>query len=180
MAKSDTGKILAIIGGLVGVVAVLLSLLVADLAWWQAHVENYLGFIDGTAYINAFAVTSNTGNSETEFLQEGIMILIGSLIFLATSILIIFTAVKEEKTYSILCSIGMIAGLFLFCYGLSLVTDLENIMEGLSGIFGESYTIFWGAVDLGVLGSWSWRLGNGFFIGAVAAGIALIGALISD
>ena len=181
MAKSNTGKILALIGGLVAVVIVLLALIpdLQLLGWWELFGNDIPFLGDEYGYINIFGYTSNTINDEVEFLEEGTLILIGGIIFLVCSLLIIFTAAKEEKTYSILCAIGMIAGIFVFCYGLSTNPNLSDALNLAEDWFAGEGNIFFGSATIfGV--ETTWRIGNGFIIGAVATGMALIGAAIMD
>ena len=169
-------KIVVIIGGIIGIFAAILWLFEPSLGWWEVTVENYLGIFDGAGYTNPFGYSSNTGNNNTEF--YGPLLLIGGILFLSGSSLAIVSAIKEKKSYSILFAFLMIAGLGLYCYGLAVIEDYENILEGLNFLTGEDYTVFFGRENLGVLGVWTWRLGNGFFIAIGAFIITLIGALL--
>ncbi len=179
MAKSDTGKIIALIGGLIGLAAVLASLLVNELGWWQIFGDNIPFFGDQTGFISSFGMTSNTFNSESEFIEEGALLVVGAVIVLISSILIILTAIKEEKMYSILCAIGIFVGLFVYCYGLTVIQDLDDMFSLASNWFSGTGTMFFGTAT--VLGAdITWRLGNGFIIGVVGGIIAFVGAAIMD
>jgi len=171
-------KIVVIIGGIIGIFAALLWLFEPSLGWWEVNVENYLGLFDGSGYINAFGYATNTANDNTEF--HGPLLLLGGILFLVSSIVAILSALKENKSISILSAILLATGLGLFCYGLVVIEDFENILEGLNFLTGEEYTIFFGEEDLGGFGDWTWRLGNGFFIGIGAFVVTLIGALLKD
>lgn len=181
MANSDTGKILALIGGLIGCVIAIIAVIpdMQALGWWQLFGDNIPFLGDEYGYINIFGYSSNTFNDEVEFIEEGTMIFLGGIIFLLCSILIILTAAKEEKTYSLLCAIGMIAGIFVFCYGLSSNPNLSDTLNLTEDFFGGEGNIFFGsAVIFGV--DTTWRIGNGFIIGSVATLCALIGSVIMD
>ena len=169
-------KIVAILGRIVGIFAVILGLFEPTLGWWDVTVDDYLVFFDGSGAINAFGYSSNTANDNIELL--GPLLLIGGILFLVSSVLIIIASFKENKNFTILCSFLMIGGLALFCYGLTVVEDFENILEGLNFFAGEERTVFFGTVDLGLGGDWAWRLGNGFFIAIGGAVIALIGSFL--
>ena len=169
-------KIVVIIGGIIGIFAAILWLFEPSLGWWEVTVEDYLVVFDGAGYISPFGFSSNTGNSNTEF--YGPLLVIGGILFLLSSLLAIVSAVKEKKSYSILFAFLMVAGLGLFCYGLAVIEDFENILEGLNFLTGTNYTVFFGSENLGALGVWTWRLGNGFFIAIGAFIITLIGALL--
>ena len=177
MAKSDTGKVIAIIGAFIGILAVLLCLLVEDLAWWQIYGE--WGAINATGFLNSFGYTSNTLNSDSDFVDGGGILIIGSVLILLCSIALTYTAVKEEKGISILCAIGIIAGLIVFCYGMTLNQDLDDAFSFADQFFSASGNIFFGSTT--VLG-WniSWRMGNGFILGAIGGIISIVGAAIMD
>ncbi len=166
-------KIVVIIGGVIGIFAAILWLFEPSLGWWEVTVE---AIVDGAGYISPFGYGSNTFNSDIEF--HGPLLLIGGILFLSGSSLAIVSAIKENKGISILFAILMVGGLGLFCYGLAVIENFENILSGLSFLTGEDYTVFFGRENLGVLGVWTWRLGNGFFIAIGAFIITLIGTLI--
>lgn len=171
-------KIVVIIGGVIGIFASILWLFEPSLGWWEVTVEDYLAIFDGAGYISPFGYSSNTANSDIEF--HGPLLLIGGIIFLSASVLAIVSAIKENKQLAIIFAFVMIGGLGLFCYGLAVIEDIENILEGLSFLMGEEYTVFWGSEDLGLAGDWAWRLGNGFFIAIGAFVVTLIGTLVKD
>ncbi len=168
-------KIVVIVGGVIGVLASILWLFEPSLGWWEVTVK-LIGTEGG--YINPFGYGSNTINSDIEF--HGPLLLIGGIVFLAASILAIVSAIKEKKELSILFAFVMVGGLGLFCYGLAMIENLQDILSGLSWWTGEDYIVFWGSKDLGILGDWAWRLGNGFFIAIGAFIVTLIGTLVKD
>jgi len=181
MAKSDTGKILAALGGFLGLIIVLLALIqdLQMLGWWEIVGENipFLGRESG--YINAFGYSSNTINEDVEFLEDGTLVFISGIIFVVFCILMIITAIKEEKTYAIICAIGMFAGMFLFCYALSANPNLSDAVDIADDFFGGTGNIFYGtATILGI--DTTWRLGNGFIVAVIASIIALVGAVKID
>lgn len=166
-------KVVVIVGGVIGIFASLLWVFEPSLGWWEVTVD---AIINGAGYISPFGYGSNTVNNNIEF--HGPLLLIGGILFLVSSVLAIISAVKEKKGIAILSALLMVGGLGLFCYGLVVIEDFENILSGLSFLTGAEYTVFFGRTDLGILGIWNWRLGNGFFIAIGAFVVTLIGALL--
>lgn len=169
-------KIVVIVGGIIGIFAALLWVFEPSLGWWEVTVEDYLAIFDGAGYISPFGYGSNTANSDIVF--HGPLLLIGGIIFLTSSVLAIIFAIKEKRGLAIMSAFLMAGGLGLFCYGLTVIQDFEDILEGLNFLTGVEYTVFFGSENLGALGFWAWRLGNGFFIAIGALVLTLIGALI--
>ena len=166
-------KVVVIIGGVIGIFAALLWVFEPSLGWWEVTVD---AIVNGAGYISPFGYGSNTANNNIEF--HGPLLLIGGILFLVASIFAILSAIKEKSSFAILSAILMVGGLGLFCYGLVVIEDFENILAGLDFLTGADHTVFFGSVNLGILGFWAWRLGNGFFIAIGAFVVTLIGALL--
>ncbi len=181
MAKSDTGKVLAIIGGIMALAIVLLSLLVPELSFWQCVGDPTVG-TTLSGYINAFGYMNYSWDKETEFLENGTIFIVASLIIIACAALLMYTAIKEEKTFALLCSIGILAGVFIWCYGLTIQTDMLDILEGVDNLFGTNGNIFFGNAQVWFIWTWDtvWRLGNGWFVAIIGGIIAIAGAAIMD
>ncbi|MFW9902099.1 MAG: hypothetical protein ACFFDY_12600 [Candidatus Thorarchaeota archaeon] len=166
-------KVVVIVGGIIGIFAALLWVFEPSLGWWEVSVD---AIVDGAGYITPFGYGSNTINSNIEF--HGPLLLIGGILFISSSLLAIIFAIKEKGGLAIMSAFIMAGGLGLFCYGLVVIEDFENILSGLSFLTGADYIVFFGSENLGILGFWAWRLGNGFFIAIGAFVVTLIGALI--
>ena len=95
MAKSDSGKIIAILGGILALFAVLIGLLPSEISWW--YVKETLG--NQASYLNAFGFFTDA-NNQTEFVDD-YLLLVGGLVFLAGSVLIIYSSSKREKTIAV-------------------------------------------------------------------------------
>ncbi|MBA7507408.1 hypothetical protein ES706_06127 [subsurface metagenome] len=161
-------KILAVIGGIIGILATVLTFIEPSLGWWEVNQQL---IVTNSAYLNPYGYNVNG-----DFAGE--LFLIGGLLFLASSILVILVAAKGSKGGSILFAFLMIVGLALFCYALYSEDHFESILSGLEWLFGADYNIFFGSVDLGIFGLYTWRLGNGFFVACAGAAISLVGAFL--
>lgn len=162
----NLSKILAIIGGIIGILAAILTFIEPSLGWWEV---TYVGWGTNAGYLNPYGY-----NVVGDFAGE--LFLIAGLLFVASSVLVILAAAKGSKAGSLLCAFLMILGLALFCYALYVEEHFESILAGLEWLFGADYNVFFGTVDF--LGTWTWRLGNGFFIACAGAAIALVGSFL--
>lgn len=167
-------KLPALIGGIIGLVAVLLGLVEPSLGWWQIHFE--FGPINMSSYINAFGYSTNTVNNDLELISN--ILLLSGLTYLAGTLLILLTAAKNMKSGAILFSFVMIIGIILFCYGLYANENFADILSGIEFLSGDEHNVFFGTFKF--LGTWTWRLGNGFFVGVAGAVISLVGAYMMD
>ena len=171
MAKSNSGKIVALIGGVLALIAVLIGLIPSDISWWYAHESTS----NQDWFLNAFGFFTDANG--TEFMDD-YLILVGGLIFLGGSALIIYGGVKEQKAIAILSGILMIVGLVVFCVALNANEDWESI-ESILDFLNSDYTVFFGEQDI-FFWHFRWGLGIGFYLAAVGAGIGTIGAFIMD
>jgi hypothetical protein len=169
----NVNKVVVIVGAIIGIFASLLWVFEPSLGWWEVTVD---AIVDGAGYISPFGYGSNTANSDIVF--HGPLLLIGGILFLVASLLAIIFAIKEKSSLAIMSAFLMAGGLGLFCYGLAVIEDFEDILAGLSFLTGAEYTVFFGSENLGILGFWAWRLGNGFFIAIGAFVVTLIGTLL--
>lgn len=162
-------KVLAILGGIIGLIAVFLFFFEQSLGWWEVSVQ--IGTLSNSAYISPFGYTSDDA-----FL--GPLFLFAAVLFILGSVLIFVAAAKDSKGFSIICSLLMIGGLILFCYSLYANEDFDALITGLETLLGSEFFVFFGTVDLGLFGIWTWRLGNGFFIACAGTVIALVGSFL--
>ena len=168
MAKSNSGKIIALIGGLLAVFAVLIGLLPSEISWW--YVKETL--TNQASYLNAFGFFTDAGG-QIEFVDD-YLLLVGGLVFLAGSVLIMYGASKKEKTIAILSGVLMIIGLIVFCVALNANENWEGVETFLSWLNTQS-SVFYGEWFI-----WRWGLGIGFYLAAAGAVIGIIGAFVMD
>lgn len=168
MAKNTNLRFIALIGGLLGLVAVLIGLIPSEISWW--YVKETIA--NNAAYLNAFGYFTDM-NGEVRFIDD-YLILISGLIFLAGSILIMYGAFKEQKGIAIISAVLMIVGLVLFCVALNANADWGNVETFLSWMDNQS-SVFYGEWAF-----WRWGLGIGFYLGAVGAGIGIVGAFVMN
>ena len=168
MAKNSNLKLIAVIGGLLGLIAVLIGLVPSEISWW--YVKETVG--NNAAYLNAFGYFTDM-NGEVEFIDD-YLILLSGVIFLISSIMIMYGGVKGQQGIAIISGVLMIVGLVLFCVALNANEDWGNVESFLSWLDNES-TVFYGEWLV-----WRWGLGVGFYLGAVGAGIGIIGAVVMN
>ncbi len=168
-----SGKGLVIFGGILGIFSMLSFYISPSLgAWWQVTFEFYSW--KSNYYINAFGIDDRERSALGNLaLAGGILFLIGSLAA------IVAAGVKESKGMAFLGSIIMLIGIVLFLYALYTFEDFNRLMGVLSFFSGDEYNPFFGRYDTGNV-SITWSLGLGFFIGAIAAIMVIIGSMAMD
>ncbi len=172
MAKNANLRFIALIGGIFGVIAILVGLFPSDASWWyiKANISNYNIFLNPFGY---FATADN------EFLFSGdYLILISGLIFLLGSILVMYGAFKEQKGIAIISAVLMIVGLVIFCVALNTKANWEDVRSYLSFLNNQG-NLLAGSGSFFLI-NYNWNLGIGFYLGAVGAGIGIIGAFVMD
>jgi len=166
MAKNTNLKFIAVIGGILGIIAVLIGLLPSEVSWWYVKETVF----NNAEYLNAFGYYTDY-NGQVSFVDD-YLILISGIIFLAGSVLIMYGAVKEQKGIAIISGVLMIVGLVLFCVALNANENWDAVAPYLDWLDNQS-TVFYGEFLI-----WRWGLGIGFYLGAVGAVIGIIGALV--
>ncbi|MFX1275246.1 MAG: hypothetical protein ACFFAT_09425 [Promethearchaeota archaeon] len=166
MGKNGSVRYVAVLGGLLGVVAIIIGLIPSDASWWYVRET----FTNASAILNAFGFF--TLNNGSIVFAADYLILIAGLSFLIGSLLIIFSASKKKKAIAIFSGFLMIIGLVIFCVGLYAKNNWESVNVLLFWLntesnvfFGESFTVRWG-------------LGFSFYLAIVGAAIGTIGALV--
>ncbi len=169
---NSIAKFLLILGGILGLFSVLGYFIENSIgAWWQVDVQ--LGFIGTSYYLNAFGMASENATLVLEYLG-----LFAGILFILASIFTFLGVSKESKSFSFMSLVLMIACLYLFCYALLNVQEYGAIIDLLNFLSSSTeYNIYFGNIDLGLFGNWTWRLGNGFFIACAAGICTLIGAI---
>ncbi len=173
--KRSNGKFFLIIGVILAYFSVFSYFLLDSIgAWWLVEVDPVLGTTQ-TAYLNAFGYIGVTGE-ELE-LVLGPLGIFGAVLFLISPLLSILSFVKGTKIFAYLGFFLMLSALVIFLYGLANVQDYESILENLSFITSDEYIIYYGTVDLGLFGIWTWMIGAGFYIATAGTIVTLIGAI---
>lgn len=174
MAKNANLKFIAILGGIVGLIAILIGLFPSDASWWTIRTQN----LDLAYYLNPFGFFTNQDNQTSPSIDS--LILLSGLIFLAGSVLIIYGGYKESKGIALLSGILMIIALVLFCIVLNTKTNWGDVDSNLSFLDDQTNLLF-GSISIVVfiiLETVNWSLGIGFYVAAVGAGIGIIGAVV--
>jgi hypothetical protein len=173
--KRSQGTIFIVIGVILAYFSVFSYFLLDSIgAWWLVEVDPILGTTQ-TAYLNAFGYVGQTGE-ELEFIL-GPLGIVGIVAFLLGPILALLCSSKKNKLWGYLGLFLMIGSIAIFMYSLANVEDYESILQDLSFITGDEYIVYFGNVDLGLLGIWTWMLGPGFYIAIGGIVFILIGVI---
>jgi hypothetical protein len=173
--KGSIGKVILIISVFLAYFSVFSYFLLDSIgAWWFVEIDPIIGTTQ-TAYLNAFGYFGKTG--EELQLVLGTLGIFGAILFLVGPVLTIISILKESKILAYLGFFLMLSALGIFLFGLASVQDFESILEGLNFLTGDEYLVFFGSVDLGLFGIWSWMIGVGFYIAVIATILTLIGAI---
>lgn len=173
--KKSNGKFFIVIGVILAYFSIFSYFLLDSLgAWWFLEIDPVLGTTQ-TDFLNAFGFYGRTGEELEQIL--GALGIFGIVLFLVGPLLSILSISKESKILAYLGFFLMISALAIFLYGLVNVQDFNSILENISLLTGDEFIIYFGTVDLGLLGIWTWMLGVGFYIAAVGTILTLIGAI---
>jgi hypothetical protein len=157
MATKSNRSYIAIFGGIVAILGIVLSIFIKELGWWNllAIIGSDVNYTDifTTAF---FGDNSVYFNSELTYLLPGIIAGVGGLLCL-----------PGNKFLSLVGGVAVLAGIvvFMILLGDSWVGDVAELA-------GNSP--FWGGVLF-----FKWRLGIGFFITGGGGLLAIIGAAIA-
>lgn len=169
------GKILAIIGAILGLVSVALSLVLPELLGWYRVEVSAMGTTVGM-YITGIG-TAEMGAGLGGIQGIAIFELIGGILVILGALLCIIGGAKGSKGAGIIGGIMMILGPLMLV--LDLVIGMGDFTELLELGFGlTDVTPFFGSEDIlfmGVPMSLSWGLWIGFFMAIAGGVLGLIG-----
>ena len=181
-AKRKLGKSLQIIGGILGIISVLISLIGGIIgSWWQFRIklgESLTEIYDLELYFNVFGI----GNfSEGTAVNLGLLGILAGCLFLISTILILISCIKEFEKSSAICSVLMLGAIILFLFAL-FIWDISEafIYENTARSTNEGYNLYFESFfDYFFYNPdhyYSWRLGNGFFLGLIGTIFTLFGS----
>ena len=168
------GKIVTIIGAIVGLISILLSFIFPDLFGWYRYEVSGWGS-EGAYYLSGFGTVNSIPPSP--FITElAILEAIGGLMVILGSILCIVATVKESK------GMGVFGGLLMLLGPILLVIDFLVGMSEFAGVIGDNLDLFvnrnafW--EEFSTMGyAYTWGVWIGFFIGITGGTLGLIGGL---
>lgn len=156
-----------LIGAIIAIAGVLLFYVDHSLSFWQLSIN--LGVL-GTQYdyLNAFGYwyTSSSGSPA----QWGVPYLIAGFVVLGGGLIAFFGSILGSKNVSLFGGIVLAFGLGFFIY----THTTNNNLISVAGWVNVD-NLIWGSIM-----SFSWRLGNGYFISIIGTIVALIGASRMD
>ena len=167
------GKVLAIIGAIIGLASIILSFIMPELFSWYRY-EVYGWGSEGDYYLTGIGTVIDIGNTVPKDLS--ILGVIGGILIILGSILCIVATVKESK------SMGAIGGLLMLLAPLLLVVDFLTGMSELAGNIADNMDLFitrdWYWEDFWALTyHYTWGIWVGFFIAIAGGVLGLIGGL---
>lgn len=160
-----TGKIIAIIGGIVGILSVVLFYLLPDIfSFW--HLEGG----GGGLFIGGFGFRDGTGISSPEYIEDILLTIIFVLIVAGGAIAIVGGLI-ENKLVGLLGGILMLVGPILFIVALVMETgDFEILALAISGMGGDTLIFGSGA-------GFSWGLWISSYMAFAAGVLGIVGGL---
>lgn len=169
-------KLVVILGGVIAVVGVLASFLDQTLGFWQVFdvFEILATTTETTTFISSFGQISNTADDTIEILEKSSTMLIIGITILLGGVIAAIGAGVEKKTLAIIGTALILVGLVYFVYTLPNFTEIADIVEDQSALFGDATYTFIGTLTR------TWRLGNGFFISAAGSITALVGSILKE
>jgi hypothetical protein len=169
------GKIIAIIGAIIGLASILLSFIVPELFSWYRYEVSSWGSSGGW-YLTGIGTVTDIGN--TSSMELSILGVVGGSLVILGSILCIVATVKESK------GMGVIGGLLMLLAPILLVIDFLVGMSELAGVINDNLDIFitrdwyWEEKFTALVTTYMWGLWVGFFLGIAGGAIGLIGGIL--
>ena len=164
MAKKTSRSLLAMIGGLIAIVGVVLSIFIKEFGWW-----NFLTVVNNEVtnneYLSAFFGDGDPYFADTfTLLLPGIVAGVGAILCLTGNKFLSFAG-------SILVIVGIV--LFFVFLGDSDAASLASFLD--TNIYWDSFGVTIGDSFSGV----RWRLGIGLFVTAGGGILSLVGSITS-
>jgi len=165
-----SGKIVAIVGAIIGILSVTLGLVLPEWMGWWRYLVSGAGATSGYV-VNGFGMLTNVGVTPPPPPEIALffMVLIGGIMVLAGSAILIIGAVKESKV------VGLIGGIVLLLGPMLLVLDLLIGIGDYSMILLPGTTVFWGSYEVAPGVFLNWGIGIGAFMAIGAGAVGIIG-----
>lgn len=163
MAKKTNRSFLAIIGGIIAVLGVVLSIFIKELGWWNFKTL-ILGDVTNNSYLSSFFGDGDPYFADTfTLLLPGIIAGVGGLL-----------CITGNKFLSLIGSVLVIVGIVLFFVflGDSDAATLASYID--TNIYWDSF----GGGD--PFSGWKWHLGIGLFMTAGGGILSLVGAITTS
>ncbi|MBN2151076.1 MAG: hypothetical protein JW839_06515 [Candidatus Lokiarchaeota archaeon] len=166
---SNLNKFLAVIAGVIGVIAIIP---IDALAWWKVDVDPALGSVYSN-FIDAFAqYHGRTGLDDTvTIVQLDSMFLISGISVIIGAVLLFAGGIKEMKAIAAIGAILTLAGpvVFLMAHSSNAFLAQSQYLDDQNLFFGTNSILIW---DL--TGSSNWYLGVGFYLPFIGGVLGLL------
>ena len=163
-----TGKIVALVGAVVGILSVLLGLILPELfSWYRLSVPG------GGLYLTGFG-TDIFDPSPGPDLEMAMLVLVGGILVIVGAVACLASAFVENKMIGILGGLLMIVGPLLLI--VDVITGMSEFMEFMEFFTGDS------GADLlfGSVGPVDWGLWIGFGMAIGGGVIGLVGGALVE
>ena len=176
------GKIIAIVGAVIGALSVVLSLVLPELfGWYRSHVS-VVG-LEAGYYLHGFGIF-DTSNSLLLPMPPGVdemvlLVMIGGILMIAGAVVCALGAFVEKKFLGLLGGLLMIVGPLLLL--VDIMTGMSEFIEFLELFNGESGVgLLFGSTSPAPGVTFSWGLWIGFFLAIGGGIVGLIGGATID
>jgi len=176
------GKIIAIIGAVVGILSVVLSLVLPELfGWYRVH-ASVLG-VEAGYYLHGFGIFDAL-NSALLPMPPGVdemvlLVMIGGILMIAGAVVCGLGAFVENKILGILGGLLMIVGPLLLL--VDIMTGMSEFIEFVELFTGESGVgLLFGSTSPAPGVTLSWGIWIGYFMGIGGGFVGLIGGALVE
>ncbi|MFX1410532.1 MAG: hypothetical protein ACFFA6_09280 [Promethearchaeota archaeon] len=169
----NAGKVLAIIGAVIGILSVVLAFAMPALFSWY-HIDLSGAGYSGGLYVTAFGGIMEEGILSSPTDEIITLVLIGGILVLAGAALCIVSALTELKPLGLIGGILMILGpLFLIFDLMGQMSEFAEFMDSLATAYDSN--VFFGSFSPYPGISFNWGIWIGFFLAIGGGVVGLIG-----
>jgi len=170
------GKIIAIVGAVIGILSVLLSIFLPDLmGWYRLSMSTVLPPMDVEIFLTGFGAMESDLPVSNEIAT---LVMFGGILIIVGAIACVAGAFRETKKVALLGGLLMVIGPLLLLVELLMVTSdfaeaIDLLVDFTNGnIFFDSYS--------DISGSATWGLYTGFFVAIGGGVVGLIGGALVE
>lgn len=167
----NSDKVPAVLASVLGIFSLVGFLLLPTMGWWVAeyHLEYWSEIYTQVSPISAWGYPGYMGSMS---------MYIPMLVVLGSIMLLIGAGVRKRAVVGSGAGLSLI-GVMIFYISLPNLDGYNDLIDLLNFLSASNdYNIYFGSVDLGPLGQFSWYLGMGFFMCVASVILGAIGTII--